>query len=92
MAAAHRSSGLLLGHHRQRGARSKRIRFPLAGATESCFLHRGGHELLMLVRKREFQRERGGSHLCDSNEEGECATLLGVGEQLVLCEDGILRR
>jgi hypothetical protein len=48
--------------------------------------------LLMLVRKREFQRERGGSHLCDSNEEGECATLLGVGEQLVLCEDGILRR
>jgi hypothetical protein len=91
--AAHRSSCLLLGHHRRRGARrSKRIRFSLAGTTKSCFLHRGGHELLLLVRKREFQREGGGSHLCDGNEGAECAALLGAGEQLILCEYGILRR
>jgi hypothetical protein len=62
MATARRSSGLLLGHHTQRGARrSKRIIFTLAGAVESCFLHRGGLELLLLVRKRELRREGEGA-------------------------------
>jgi hypothetical protein len=93
MATARRSSGLMLGHHTRRGARrSKRIIFPLAGAAESCFLHRGGLELLLLVRKRELWREGGGSHLCDGDEGSECAALLDMGEQLVLCEDGVLRR
>jgi hypothetical protein len=36
-----------------------RIIFPLAGAIESCFLHWGGYELLLLVRKRESSGEKG---------------------------------
>jgi hypothetical protein len=34
--------------------------------------------LLLLVRKGEFWREGRGSHLCDDDEGGECAALLGA--------------